>query len=63
MAAVLMERAETAGIEAIALSPQLGDFNEDLRFFGVDGLRAGLRGQFVPQDAVRFLSQGPAIKA
>jgi hypothetical protein len=63
MAAVLMERAETAGIAAIALSPRLGDFNEDLRFFGVGGLRAGLRGQLVPQDALRFLSQGAAIKA
>ena len=27
----LTERAEAAGIEAIALSPRLGDFNEDLR--------------------------------
>ena len=31
--------AEAAGIEAIALSPRLGDFNEDLRIFGVDELR------------------------
>jgi len=32
--ATLIERAETAGIEAIVLSPRLGDFNEDLRLLG-----------------------------
>ena len=36
----LIERANAAGIEAIALSPRLGDFNEDLRALGVDALRA-----------------------
>jgi len=30
----LTERAEAVGIEAIAWSPRLGDFNEDLRTFG-----------------------------
>ena len=29
-AAILTERAQSAGIEALALSPALGDFNEDL---------------------------------
>ncbi len=51
----LTERAETAGIEAIAWSPRLGDFNEDLRAFGIDDLRASLRTQLAPQDVVRFL--------
>jgi hypothetical protein len=32
--AVLTERAAAAGIEALALSPRLGDFNEDLQAFG-----------------------------
>ena len=35
-----------AEIEAIALSPQLGDFNEDLRNFDINALRAALRIQF-----------------
>lgn len=54
-ATVLAQRAETAGIEAIELSPRLGDFNEDLRTFGIDHLRAALRTQLVPEDVVRFL--------
>ena len=33
----------SAGIDAIVLSPRLGDFNEDLRLLGVDALRAALR--------------------
>jgi hypothetical protein len=53
--AALRERAETIGVEAIALSPQLGDFNEDLRSLGVEALRAALRVQLAPQDVVRFL--------
>ena len=40
---VLTQRAKAAGIEAIALSPRLGDFNEDLHVFGLDALRAALR--------------------
>ena len=32
----LTERAEAAGIEALTLSPTLGDFNEDLRHLGVN---------------------------
>jgi hypothetical protein len=60
---VLSQRAEAAGIEAIALSPRLGDFNEDLRIFGVDELRAALRIQLVPADVVRFLPSAAAIKA
>ena len=51
----LTQRVEAAGIEAIKLSPRLGDFNEDLRTFGVDDHRAALRNQLVPQDVVRFL--------
>ncbi|HYL90499.1 MAG TPA: toprim domain-containing protein [Burkholderiales bacterium] len=51
----LTERAEAAGIETIAWSPRLGDFNEDLRTFGIDGLRAALRTQLAPQDVIRFM--------
>ena len=55
MQAVLTQRAEAVGIEAITLSPRLGDFNEDLHVFGLDALRAALRIQLVPEDVVRFL--------
>jgi hypothetical protein len=53
--AVLSQRAETAGIEAILLSPRLGDFNEDLHVFGFDALRASVRSQLAPEDVSRFL--------
>jgi hypothetical protein len=53
--AVLLQRAGAAGIEAIPLSPRLGDFNEDLHVFGLETLRAALRIQLVPEDVSRFL--------
>jgi hypothetical protein len=53
----LTERARAAGIEAIALSPRCGDFNEDLRSFGVDALLAAVCLQIVPEDVTRFLRQ------
>lgn len=56
MAAVLAARAEAAGIEAVVLVPTLDDFNDDLRAFGVDGLRAALRAQLLPQDVARFMA-------
>ncbi len=52
----LIERANAAGIEAIVLSPVLGDFNEDLRTFGIDALRAAVRQQLAPEDVARFLA-------
>jgi hypothetical protein len=52
--AALSERAEAAGIEALALSPRMGDFNEDLRAFGLSALRAALRIQLAPQDECLF---------
>lgn len=51
----LIERANAVGIEAIALSPMLGDFNEDLRTFGRDALMAHIRVQLAPQDVARFM--------
>ena len=53
--AALIDRAEQAGIEAIVLSPALGDFNEDLRVLGIDALQAGIRVQIAPQDVARFM--------
>jgi hypothetical protein len=51
----LTERAEAAGIEALALSPRKGDFNDDLQAFGLRALRAALRIQLAPQDVVSFM--------
>ena len=56
----LTERADAAGIEALALSPRMGDFNEDLQAFGLDALQAALRIQIAPQDVVRFMRRGTA---
>jgi hypothetical protein len=53
--AALTERADAAGIEALGLSPRIGDFNEDLRAFGLGALRATLRIQLAPQDVGRFM--------
>jgi hypothetical protein len=53
--ATLAQCAGAAGIEAIALSPRLGDFNEDLHVFGLDARLAALRIQLAPEDVDRFL--------
>ena len=59
--ATLAQRAGAASIEAIALSPRLGDFNEDLHVFGFDALRAALRIQLAPEDVDRFLLPATAL--
>jgi hypothetical protein len=51
----LTERARAAGVEALVLSPRLGDFNEDLQAFGSGAVRASMRIQLAPPDAVRFM--------
>jgi hypothetical protein len=53
--ATLIDRAQETGIEALPLSPRLGDFNEDLRTLGIDALRAAIRVQVAPQDVTRFM--------
>ncbi|WP_342640194.1 DUF7146 domain-containing protein [Rhodoligotrophos ferricapiens] len=52
----LIERANAAGIEAIVISPELGDFNEDLRILGIEALRTETRMQVAPQDVARFMA-------
>jgi hypothetical protein len=52
----LIERTNAVGIEAIVLSPGLGDFNEDLRLAGIDALHAATRVQLAPQDVIRFMA-------
>jgi hypothetical protein len=54
--ATLTQRAQAAGIEALGLSPTLGDFNEDLRRRGRDDLRAALRDQLAAEDVARFMA-------
>jgi phage/plasmid primase-like uncharacterized protein len=51
----LTERAHVIGIAAIPLSPNLGDFNEDLRLRGLSALRQHLRVRIAPEDVDRFL--------
>ncbi len=53
-AVTLSTRAKEAGIEVITFLPRLGDFNDDLRTFGIDELRTALRHQLAPQDAQHF---------
>ena len=53
--ATLIDRAQSAGIEALVLSPALSDFNEDLRLLGIDALRAAIRVQIAAQDVARFM--------
>jgi hypothetical protein len=55
----LMDRAIAAGIEAITLSPMLGDFNDDLTARGLDALRAWISVQIAPEDVSRFMISMP----
>ena len=55
----LVARARTVGIDAILLSPQFGDFNDDLRNLGLEALRAKSRIQVAPEDVGRFMSTAP----
>jgi hypothetical protein len=52
----LIERANAVGIEAIVLSPTLGDFNEDLSLIGIVALWADIRVQLAPEDVARFIA-------
>lgn len=53
--ATLTARSSQAGIEARLLVPRLGDFNDDLRRFGLEALREQLRHQLAPEHVHRFL--------
>lgn len=52
--ASVIARTGTVGIEAIRLTPALGDFNDDLQRLEPDALRAALRVQLVPEDVAQF---------
>ncbi|EJB02297.1 hypothetical protein Rleg9DRAFT_7331 [Rhizobium leguminosarum bv. trifolii WSM597] len=51
----LSRRAQEEGILPLVLSPELGDFNEDLRLLGPARMTASLKAQLVPEDAMAFL--------
>ncbi|HMQ92765.1 MAG TPA: toprim domain-containing protein [Amaricoccus sp.] len=51
----LKARAAEAGIEAMTLTPRLGDFNDDLRRYGLEALQARLRLHLHTEDAARFV--------
>ncbi|MGV6876571.1 DUF7146 domain-containing protein [Pseudochelatococcus sp. B33] len=53
----LIARAASVGIEAITVSPVGEDFNDDLRWRGVDALRATLWDQLRPEDVSRFMER------
>jgi hypothetical protein len=59
--AALVARAAGAGIVPHVLSPQLGDFNDDLCRAGIPVLRAKLVSQLRPVDVQRFAE--PALSA
>lgn len=58
----LVARAQDAGIIALPLAPDLGDFNEDICTFGTDGLRSALQPQLAPEDVLRFLIRQPGLR-
>lgn len=51
----LIERTVEAGIEAIVLSPRMEDFNEDLRYLGLEPLRTSIADQLLRRDRARYL--------
>jgi hypothetical protein len=51
----LTVRARESGIDVIALSPRLGDFNEDLCHLGGEELRSAVRILLAPEDVARFV--------
>jgi hypothetical protein len=51
----LVQRANDAEIDAIVLSPWLGDLNEDLTTLGMHALQANIRLQLAPDDVARFM--------
>ena len=53
-AETLTLRARAEGIEALTLSPVMGDFNDDLRQLGTEALAAAIRVQLAPEDVERF---------
>jgi hypothetical protein len=51
----LASRAQDAGIDALPLDAKMGDFNDDLRQFGTDAMRADVRVQLILEDAEQVI--------
>jgi len=51
----LEARAAAVGIKTLTLTPRLGDFNDDLRRYGLEALQARLRLHLHSEDAARFV--------
>ena len=56
----LTARAAEAGIEAVVLSPTLGDFNDDLRLLGAYAMRTAVCGLLAPEDVGRLMELSDA---
>ena len=52
----MTRRANEVGIDAVVLTPMLGDFNEDMVASGIAALRAWVRVDFAPEDVMNFMS-------
>ncbi len=62
--ASVMTRAEAVGIEAMRLTPALGDFNDDLLQLGREALHTALRVQLAPEDVEQFwMSARESVRA
>jgi hypothetical protein len=53
-AETLAQRTQGSGIDAMVLTPTMGDFNDDLRQLGAEALIAAIRVQLAPDDVARF---------
>jgi hypothetical protein len=53
--AALIDRAIAEGIDAVVLTSELGDFNDDLRRLCKARVQAAIRDQLAPQDISRFM--------
>ena len=53
-AEALATRTQCSGIDAMMLTPTMGDFNDDLRQFGAEALINAIRVQLAPEDVTRF---------
>ncbi|TPM89676.1 DNA primase [Mesorhizobium sp. B1-1-6] len=53
----LIERATDLGIEAIALSPAMQDFNDDLRHVGLGAFRTSIADQLMRKDRICYLTR------
>ena len=53
-AETLAQRTQGNGIDAMVLTPTMGDFNDDLRQLGAEALINAIRVQLAPEDVARF---------